>query len=504
MTVRASELALMTVPNMEILEVGEDWATSTGLFSWTAEDLVSAIQSQEDPAVRAPVVKLGHVDPRFDGQPAFGRVENLRLENNGQTLVADLVGVPAWLAKVVYSAYPRRSIEGQFDYRSRTGNEWSFVLTGLSLLGDAYPAINTLEDVQALWGEDPPPLYPVEDVEEIAATEGFFRARRVDDMPKWLQRTAKAGSNEGKEVRAALSLDEIRRAYYDSLGPTQMWWWIREMRVNPLELIVDDDEGGLYRVPVSVSGDDTVTFEDPVLVKVEYIEAAGPEQLVAATYQAPTDTGRKAKEGTEDETDATHEEVDVKLTDDALRRLGLEPGATEEDINAAILAQVQEASTEETPPVAEEETPPVTGEETPPGDAGEEEPPAQTTTEIPDGMTLIDEATLTELREGAVAARSLQEKETTRERDTYLDNAVKAGKFPRSRRDHYVKLYAADPEGTRSLIDSLAKGVVPVEETGTAGGESDPAVQAAYPDSWKPSVNAARRGIGSRVKVVGD
>ena len=52
-------------------------------------------------------------------QPSVGRIENLRLTNNSQTLVGDLVGVPVWLAKVMPSAYPRRSIEGFFEYPSR-------------------------------------------------------------------------------------------------------------------------------------------------------------------------------------------------------------------------------------------------------------------------------------------------------------------------------------------------------------------------------------------------
>lgn len=521
--VKAATPELVTVPNIELLEVGEDWETMTGVFSFTPEDLVSAIQAVDDPGIRSPVVKLGHVDPRFDGQPTLGRVENLRLENNGQTLVGDLVGVPVWLAQVMYSAYPRRSIEGAFGYRSKTGNEWDFVLTGVALLGDAYPAINTLEDVQALWGGTPPTLHPVEEVEEVAAAGAFFRARRMDDMPNWLKK--RGGEVAAAGVQAALPLDSVRRAYYESLDASQMWWWIREVRVNPLELIVDDDEGGLYRVPVTVSGNDEITFGDPVSVKVEYVEAATEAgQLVAASYQAPADTGRQVRAHgdephddltTDESEEDTQKEGDVQLTDEALRRLGLEPGASEEDINAAILqlnAQQDEGGTDgnedsqpETPsddPAAQPATAPE--EEAPEGTESEGTTPESSTAQIPEGMTLIDEATLSELRQGVAAARQLQDRESERERNAFLDQAVRAGKFPRSRRGHYEKLWAADADGTRQLIDSLAEGVVPVDETGSPGGEADPAVQAAYPDSWKKSVAAAQRGVSSRVKVVGD
>jgi hypothetical protein len=149
--VGVAQPSLVTLPNVELLEVGTDWATSTGTFDFDMEDLKSCIASQDDPAVRTPVVKLGHIDPRFDGQPAIGRIENLRLTNNDQTLVGDLVAMPLWLAKVMYTAYPRRSIEGNLDVTTRTGNTWDMVLTGVALLGTSYPAIDTLEDIQALW-----------------------------------------------------------------------------------------------------------------------------------------------------------------------------------------------------------------------------------------------------------------------------------------------------------------------------------------------------------------
>lgn len=176
-----TEVSLVTVPNIQLLEVGEDWETSTGIFSFTAEDLVSAIGSQDDPGVRSPVLKLGHTDPRFDGQPAIGRVLDMRLENNDQTLVGDLGGVPAWLAEVMPSAYPRRSVEGWFEYTSTTGNTWPFVLTGLALLGAVYPAVDTLEDLELLWGKEPPPPVAAEDVDGVLASgASSFRVLRLE------------------------------------------------------------------------------------------------------------------------------------------------------------------------------------------------------------------------------------------------------------------------------------------------------------------------------------
>lgn len=508
--------ALVTVPGVELLEVGQEWETSTGVFDFDMEDLQSCITSQEDPALRTPVVKLGHVDPRFDGQPSLGRIENLRLENNDQTLVGDFVGVPLWLAKVMYSAFPRRSIEGQFNFTTRTGNTWQMVLTGVALLGDAYPAIDTLEDIQALWGEVVPPLYPVEDVPEIVASGSFFRARKVEDMANWLRKSKEepaavaAGAPSGI-VQASVSLDSIRRAYYDAPG-TGPWWWIREVRINPLTLIVDDDEGGLYEVEVTVAADDTVTFGSPNPVKVQYVAASGAPipaldrgQILATRYASPEDTGRTARASAQGEADgASSDNIEkgspMDFTPEELTALGLPADATREQISAAILGRTEtaasdvETSTEATPPVAD--AAPV-----------DETAPAATELTLPDGMVLVDAATLQELQSGVAASNALIQRQEQADRNAILDDAIRAGKFPKGRRAHYETLLSADPVGTRALISTLEPGIVPTAERGEAAPSSEVAAaaeQTAYPAGWRKQVEASQRSLGNRVKVVQD
>jgi hypothetical protein len=529
--VGVTEPALVTVPNVELLEVGQEWETSTGVFDFRYEDLVSCIASQDDPALRSPVVKLGHVDPRFDGQPSLGRIENLRLTNNDQTLVGDLVGVPLWLAQVLYSAYPRRSIEGNFDVTTRTGNTWPMILTGVALLGDAYPAIDTLEDIQALWGATPPPLYPVEDVEEIAASGSFFRARKVeDDMPNWLRRkegVAAAGSSG--PVQASVSLDTVRRAYYDTLGPNGMWWWIREVRINPLTLIVDDDEGGLWEVPVEVSPNEEIAFGEPKAVKIEYVAASGAPvaapakgQIVAASHSTPEDTGRKSRSSSEEgatvasssTTTDTHPEGQETplLTDEELAALGLEPGATREQISAAILGQAtqQEGAPDDGNPQSQPETPatdPAAQPATAPpgGDEGGQQEQPQAQVQIPEGMVLVDAGTLEEMRSGIAASTALVKRQEKADRDAILDGAIRAGKFGKGRREHYESLLLSDPVGGKATIAALEPGLVPVQERGEQGGEvAASAAETAYPSGWVKSVEASRKTIGTNVKVVQD
>lgn len=309
-------------------------------------------------------------------------------------------------------------------------------------------------------------------------------------MPNWVKKRDNVAASA--PVAAARSLDEVRRAYYDTLNSGQSWWWIREIRVDPLELIVDDDEGGLYRVPATVSGDN-ISFGDPEPIRVEYVAAA--EQLIAASYRDPVQSGR------------THnKEGSMQLSAEVLQKLGLEADADEDAINTAILQlTASENAGEPANENSNDDGNDGNSDSQPDTPATAPEAQPATAPQTPDGMVLIDEATFQELKEGAIAARQLQKEREKQERDALLDSAIKAGKFPRARRSHYEALLSADPEGTKALIASLAKGVVPVSETGTQGSEMETDVHDnAYPDSWKSAVNAARRGVGSRLKAVGD
>ena len=68
---------------MELARTGQ-WSASTGVSTITRDDLTAAVAAMGCPAVREPVIKLGHTDPRFDGQPAIGRVTNLAVVNAGK------------------------------------------------------------------------------------------------------------------------------------------------------------------------------------------------------------------------------------------------------------------------------------------------------------------------------------------------------------------------------------------------------------------------------------
>lgn len=131
------------------------WDASTGRVSITRADLAAAVAAQHAPGLRNPVLKLGHEDPRFDGEPALGRVTRLRLADKGTTLLGDFEGIPQWLSDILPDSYPDRSLEGMFGMEDAQGNTHRFALTAVALLGVTPPAITTLESLRDLYSTAP-------------------------------------------------------------------------------------------------------------------------------------------------------------------------------------------------------------------------------------------------------------------------------------------------------------------------------------------------------------
>jgi hypothetical protein len=165
------EFALQTIPGVEIARVGT-WNTSTGTWVCTPADIQDAVRAAADPTFRTPVIKLGHTDPRFDGEPAFGVIKNIRASDDGQALLGDLTGVPAWLAEMMPTSYPSRSIEATMDVVTPQGARYGMVVNGLALLGVTLPAIQSLAQLRERLGV-------TEDVMAAALPEGVTAGASV-------------------------------------------------------------------------------------------------------------------------------------------------------------------------------------------------------------------------------------------------------------------------------------------------------------------------------------
>jgi hypothetical protein len=460
--------ALAAKRDVELVQAGQ-WNLSTGQVTFTSGDLASAVAALDCPAIRRPILKLGHTDPRFDGEPAVGWVDNVTLADSGNTIVGDYVGMPAWLGDVIASAYPDRSIEGCFDFRCQLGHTHPFVLTAVALLGVSAPGVGTLESLQ-----DVAALYGVVNATSASGERVAVTIHATQEAPMPNPRPA--------QVAAGVSSEDVRRAYYEN-APYSVW--ICEMQLEPLQLItVNDDDGQYARVPI-VLGGDTVTFGESVPVVIEYVDKPQGQQTAASALvfasraesrpeQTPAPNGktetpqeainRIAKaSGLTDPTDPPAEPVEpntptegalMALEEGLRERLGLPENADEATILAALDNQLSgpEPTTEPEPT----------------------DPPAEPTAEapaLPEGIVTIDEATLTQLREQASEGVAARAQQRTEARDRALDDAIKAGKFPPARRDHWAKYYDADPDGAKTTLASLEAGLVPLADQGAPGGE---------------------------------
>lgn len=131
-------------------------------YNFTLKDLEAMVDSFDAlngaGYLEAPL-KFGHNDEQAwtDGHPALGWVEKLYIKKDEQgrdKLMATFANVP----KVVYDSvltgrYRKVSIELEFDVKHK-GTMYSYVLTGVALLGADLPAVNTLADLTAYMSRD--------------------------------------------------------------------------------------------------------------------------------------------------------------------------------------------------------------------------------------------------------------------------------------------------------------------------------------------------------------
>jgi hypothetical protein len=609
---------LVTVPNVPMISTGIDYPTSTGLLTFTEQHLQDLVTSQDDPAIHPPRTKIGHSDPRFnasetpdgvkfDGEPSLGTWQNLRLTDNGQTVVGDIVGVPKWLAAIMSTAYPNRSVEGNFDVETVTGKKWSLSIDAVALLGVVGPGVTTLDDLPQLFTEEGP-----DNVQVVEAAEGEpmsvihasqIMAESVSEKPwsdfpnsafddaqyaraaiydrnkcsaDWSDKPAKqryslpvrepdgtinraachnaAGrinqvtggcdaaakaaattlvniyknslkedppdsltklaasedhmlnsgdkpkvkkGTKASKITGQVNLDDVRRSYYDSLSSQQMWWWIRAIYFDPNELIVDDDEGGLYRVAFTTKGD-SINFTDSVPVKIQYVDqpikSAIGAAIRASVAASITDETPKVMYTVRAESrpgvlmtlnagEAKSLREKLGLTAEQLPDDASDEAVSQVVVKALLASEGESGSGENKDGDKESHTTAITSTE----EAGRI--PTAAKVNLPDGTIVVDKATWDEVAGQARQGAELAARTRDSERDEFLNSAIKAGKFPPSRKEHYLSAWKADPEGTKGLIESLAPGLVPVEARGTAGTGKDETVDGgvsaqAYDPSW--------------------
>jgi len=443
-------VSLTTIEGVELLDVGENWPLASGSQTFTLEDLAAVIESQDDPAVKAPRLKLGHSGADWQSaEPAFGRVSNLRASENGMTLLGDIEGVPQWLADVMPTAWPSRSIEGRFAVKTATGHHHRLVIDAVALLGVVMPGVSTLEDLAAAYQDEMP-----EGV-ELAMSENVV-AR--------LARRAVAGRSTDVEA--------VRRSFYEQVAKgDNAWWWIRSLQVDPAQAICEDEQtGDLYKVPYTI-GKGGVSWGEPQKVEVVYQDAKASRVTAAASWPEPLDSRRG---------------VAVDPTE-LRQKIGLAQDASEEEVSARLDAL--HASTAD-PTNDPEPTPPAE-----PGDddEGDEEPapvegppldPGAPATQASQRTVRVDAETLDQLRRDARLGAQARAVQLDAERDQVITAAVQDGRIAPARAKAWRKALEADP-GAADVLAGLEPDLIPVQNREVGRADHDLVASAeAYPAEW--------------------
>ena len=459
---------LRTIPDVELVKVGA-WPASTGDVEITPRDLEAAVKAASSASVRRPVLKLGHVDPRFDGEPAVGYVDNMRLSNDGLTLLGDLKGVPAWLADVMPSAYPDRSIEGQFGMKDQTGKFHDFVLTGLALLGVSPPAVGTLKSLA-----------------DVATLYGLGK----DDSPPG-DVTFSMRGEPVVQLSSAVTSEDVRRSFYENGPGLDTGAWLIELFVDPTEAIAEDDAGSLARIPFVVDGD-AISWGEMQPVKREYVAASASTSAVK--FARGDSPARK----------------DVKVDAVSIFRdvLGLSADVSDDEVKARVAAAFPPAKAEDKP-----------ADDSPAGGESDEKPAAkdhkvsedqfaeladavgvkadevdtdglieavkkavedakavedeakEVKASAAEDVVVLDKDRYAELSAAAERGREAEQEAVKAEAETLVAEAVEDGRLAAASKPRWVQKVLDDPEDAKPRLAALASGRVPRAEFGHGGNQ---------------------------------
>jgi peptidoglycan hydrolase-like protein with peptidoglycan-binding domain len=147
-----TKVAAAELRGIELARPGT-WNLSSGKLTVTDQHITDAARYANRKGGRPGYVKIGHVDPRFDGEPALGWLHNIRREvdDRGPKLVGDIHDMPDWLAAAAPKAWPDRSMEGWADYTDpETGERYALVVDGVALLGVTPPGMSSIQSLRDL------------------------------------------------------------------------------------------------------------------------------------------------------------------------------------------------------------------------------------------------------------------------------------------------------------------------------------------------------------------
>ncbi|WP_100454686.1 head maturation protease, ClpP-related [Mycobacteroides abscessus] len=151
------------------------------------------------------------------------------------------------------------------------------------------------------------------------------------------------------------------------------------------------------------------------------------------------------------------------IKEDVAKRLGLGPDATDEEVLAALdkLASTEQEDTDEDTTTTAE------GDSAEVGAGTAVDGKELVAAAAKAGLVLMDPARVAKLESDAAAGALARQTQVAEAHAKVVDSAVAKGKITAPRRDHFLALMQADPEGTTALLDSIpAETAVPLTEVG--------------------------------------
>lgn len=271
------------------------------------------------------------------------------------------------------------------------------------------------------------------------------------------------------EVDAAVSTSDISRQFYGEWASgDRYWWWLCAILVDPTDLIVEDDDGKLWRLPYTV-GDRDVTFGELTEVYIEYVDAIARREQNTVALRAITDTrGDQRVAAVFNERPSlrpkTKEGDDVREYIEKLRaKYKLPASASDEDV----LKAASEAPDPDQAPAPPAPGEPAADDPDPDADPDPDDPDPDPAPDQPQALR-VDGAALKKLQEDAALGRQAGELMLKNEREAGVDDAITKGKVPAMARASYLSQWEHDQKigasVTKDYLAGLTENIIPVEQ----------------------------------------
>ena len=238
------------------------WNASTGTEPISDDTLQSIVDAYHSGYLDPGVLKIGHVDPRFnnrvhDGEPAYGQIKNPVVEDG--VLYVDYDPIDEELASRLEVAYPRCSVELAngveiIDPDGNTVASFPTVLTAVALLGETPPAVMGLSTRYS--ARTPPP----------ATTRPLIAMSQFSAVARYSFPGGNTANSLSEKLRAAVS------ARYDTITG---WAYVEDFDDTTVIFTVESDQGyATYRATYTLTSNGAVDLSDtitPVVREVSWV-----------------------------------------------------------------------------------------------------------------------------------------------------------------------------------------------------------------------------------------